>query len=203
MGSQSFELAGGYRATEQTSQVSHRRVVTGHDPDGRAVFVSDEIIEPVTPSLTPGSEFVKVWGGDEAPSFPAETVPPGALQFFPPVGGFRFYIITSPPGGAAALPRIVDREQALAEIEQDLPGMVGHMEADNPGMHTTATADFEIMLSGEIVLELDDGAEKVLRPGDTIIQNGTRHRWHNRTDQPATFAVFIVGAHHAGPIVGR
>ena len=46
------------------------------------------------------------------------------------------------------------------------------MEPDNPGMHTTDTIDFEVVLSGEVVLELDDGAETVLRPGDTVVQNG-------------------------------
>ena len=70
--------------------------------------------------------------------------------------------------------------------------------ADDPGMHTTDTVDFEVVISGEIVLELDDGAEKVLRAGDTNIQNGTRHRWHNRGSEPAVIATFIVGAHRAG-----
>jgi quercetin dioxygenase-like cupin family protein len=61
-------------------------------------------------------------------------------------------------------------------------------------MHTTDTIDFEVILAGELVLELDDGAEKVLRPGDTVVQNGTRHRWHNRGSEPATMAVFMTGA---------
>ena len=50
-------------------------------------------------------------------------------------------------------------------------------------MHTTDTIDFEYVLSGEIALELDDGAEVVLHPGDTVVQNGTRHRWHNRSSE--------------------
>ena len=66
----------------------------------------------------------------------------------------------------------------------------------DPGMHTTATIDFEVVLAGNPVLELDDGAEVTLAPGDTVVQNGTRHRWHNRGTEPATMAVFIVGAHH-------
>jgi quercetin dioxygenase-like cupin family protein len=44
-------------------------------------------------------------------------------------------------------------------------------------MHTTDTIDFEVVLSGEVTLELDDGVKKVLRSGDTMVQNGTRHRW--------------------------
>jgi quercetin dioxygenase-like cupin family protein len=68
------------------------------------------------------------------------------------------------------------------------------MEMDHPGMHTTNTIDFEVVLSGRIVLELDDGAETELHPGDTVVQNGTRHRWTNPGDEPAVIAVFMVGA---------
>jgi hypothetical protein len=39
------------------------------------------------------------------------------------------------------------------------------------------------------VLELDDGAEVVLKAGDCVIQNGTRHAWHNRsTDMSDCFS---------------
>ena len=68
----------------------------------------------------------------------------------------------------------------------------------DPGMHTTDTIDFEVVLEGTITLELDDGAEVALRPGDTVVQNGTRHRWKNAGDSVARFAVFICGASHAG-----
>jgi len=50
------------------------------------------------------------------------------------------------------------------------------------------------MLSGEVVLELDNGVERTLHTGDVNIQNGTWHRWHNRGTEPATMAVFIIGA---------
>jgi quercetin dioxygenase-like cupin family protein len=71
------------------------------------------------------------------------------------------------------------------------------MEPESPGMHTTDTVDFEVVLSGEIVLELDDGAEVVLKPGDTVVQNGTRHAWRNRGDVPAVIAAGLIGAHRA------
>jgi quercetin dioxygenase-like cupin family protein len=70
------------------------------------------------------------------------------------------------------------------------------VEPDNPGMHTTATIDYGIVLSGQAILELDDGATVVLNPGDTYVQNGTRHRWSNRGDTPAVIAVTLLGAHH-------
>jgi len=55
-----------------------------------------------------------------------------------------------------------------------------------------------VVLSGELILELDDGVEKVLRPGDTVVQNGTRHRGGNRETEPVVMAVFTCGVHRAG-----
>jgi len=39
----------------------------------------------------------------------------------------------------------------------------------------------------EPILELDDGVKLTLRPGDTYVQNGTRHRWSNKGDMPASW----------------
>ncbi len=61
----------------------------------------------------------------------------------------------------------------------------------------TDIIDFEVVLEDTIVLELDDGAEVTLHPGDTVVQNGTRHHWKNPGDTPARLAVFICGASHA------
>ena len=47
-----------------------RRVVTGHDEEGKAVFASDEQIEALTMALMPGAEFHRLWGADQAPTFP-------------------------------------------------------------------------------------------------------------------------------------
>jgi quercetin dioxygenase-like cupin family protein len=64
----------------------------------------------------------------------------------------------------------------------------------NDGFHRTDTTDFGVLLSGNMALELDDGAGVVLSPGDVLIENGTRHRWRVVGDVPATLASFIVGA---------
>ena len=77
-----------------------------------------------------------------------------------------------------------------------MPGLAAYLEPDAPGMHTTDTIDFEVVLEGEVWLELDDGVEVHLRPGDTVVQNGTRHAWRNHGDTTARLAVFLIGAHH-------
>lgn len=173
-----------------------RRVVTGHDAGGKAVFVSDEPVASIVPTLLPGNEFHRLWGGDEAPHFPDEGSRPNDVTYFPGVGGYRFGFFTIPPDGGAGAPPGLDLGEALAELEDKLPGLAGHMEIDNPGMHTTATIDFEVVLSGTVTLELDDGAKVTVGPGDTVVQNGTRHRWSNAGTEPAVLAVFICGAHH-------
>jgi quercetin dioxygenase-like cupin family protein len=62
-------------------------------------------------------------------------------------------------------------------------------------MHTSDTIDVGVILDGDIFLELDDGAETHLHAGDVVVQNGTRHAWHNRTGQPCRMLFAIVGAH--------
>lgn len=174
-----------------------RRVVTGHDASGKSVFVSDDAVSPALPALMPAAEFHLLWGGDKTAEFPDDGSMPQWHTYFPPVGGFRFGMFTVPPGVADAEQAFLTAEEALADLEAKLPGLAGHMDPSDPGMHTTATIDFEVVLEGTIVLELDDGAEVTLNVGDTVVQNGTRHRWKNPGDKPSRLALFICGAAHA------
>jgi hypothetical protein len=65
-----------------------------------------------------------------------------------------------------------------------------------PGLEfdTNVTIDFEYVVSGRVVLELDDGASVELGPGDTVVQNGTRHAWRDPFDETATLVVVPIGA---------
>jgi hypothetical protein len=94
-----------------------------------------------------------------------------------PVGGFRFGFFSLEPGGGPS-----HDDDVAVDIGAD-------------GMHETDTVDMGLVVSGEIVLCLPDGSETVLRQGDTLVQNGTRHRWENRTTVPAVLAFFNVGSH--------
>ena len=67
-----------------------------------------------------------------------------------------------------------------------------------PDFHRTDTTDFGVVLSGNLALQLDDGAEVSLSPGDVLIENGTRHRWRVVGNVPATLASFIIGAQGGG-----
>ncbi|MEY2424751.1 MAG: hypothetical protein QOI61_323 [Actinomycetota bacterium] len=173
-----------------------RRVVTGHDASGKSIFVSDEAVAPIQPMLMPSAEFHRLWGGDTTSTFPGDGSVPDHHTYFPPIGGFRFGLFSIPPEGSEA-PADLDIPAALADMEQGMPGMMRYMDRSDPGMHTTDTIDFEVVLEGTVVLELDDGAMVTLQPGDTVVQNGTRHRWHNPGTTLARLAVFMCGANHS------
>ena len=170
-----------------------RRIVTGHDREGRSVFVSDDTVQPVTLALLPGAEFHQLWARDTTASIPGDVATAEQFGYFPPTDGFRFGFFTLGPDSVTT-PADLDIGAALTELNERLPGMADVMELEHPGMHTTDTVDFDVVISGEVWLELDDGAEVKLGPGDSVVQNGTRHAWHNRTSAPCTLAVALIGA---------
>ena len=169
-----------------------RRVTTGHSADGKAVFASDSEVDGVPITLLPGAEFHRLWGADVPPHFPDSGGQPDGPGYFPPLGGFRFMMFTVAPHSAARR-GAVDRNALRDEMDAKLPGLASHMEPNNPGMHTTDTIDFEYIISGEVWLDLDDGATVHLLAGDTVVQNGTRHRWRNDGAEPCRIVVFMVG----------
>ena len=171
-----------------------RCVVTGVNADGKAVFVRDAPVEPYVSQLG-GAAFHQFWGSDDVVPLPSDGAEPAWSGYFPPSNGVRFNFFTMMPE-SRAIPADLDVGAAYEELQQRLPGLSDVMEPDGPpGMHTTDTIDFEVVLSGQVICELDDGAEVTLNPGDTFVQNGTRHRWRNPGAEPAVLAVFIAGAH--------
>ena len=169
-----------------------RCVITGQGNDGKSVFVRDSAVEPITLALLPGYEFFRLWGRDGVPALPEDGRSPVPRPYFPTQGGFRFGLFCVPP--LTRPPEPGEVLSALGELQQKLPGMAEVLELANPGMHTTDTVDFDVVLSGEVFLELDDGAEVHLGPGDCVVQNGTRHRWVNRSPHPCLLAVCLIGA---------
>jgi mannose-6-phosphate isomerase-like protein (cupin superfamily) len=175
-----------------------RRVVTGHDSDGKARVVDDGAVDPITSALMPGYAAYRLWGRDEPPTFPDDGTPRPAEAYFPPRTGSRFMVNLLPPGEPVPSPDL-DPAAELAELERRMPGAMAHMEPDTPGMHTTDTIDYVVVVSGEVTLDLDDGERTVLRAGDVVVQNGTRHAWRNHGTEPCVIVGVAVGADRAAP----
>ena len=113
-----------------------RRVVTGHNADGKAVFVSDSEVEPITVALLPGTEFYRLWGADEPRRFPDDGSVPASHDYFPPIGGFRFGLFTVAPDSVSNVEDI-EVAAAIRELDEKLPGLGADLEPDHPGMHTS------------------------------------------------------------------
>jgi len=170
-----------------------RRLVTGQSAAGVSAVVSDEHVQPITVGLIPGAEFHALWGADTQPQLPANGCCAKAQTWFPTAGGFRFGFVTLPPDvEASKIEMPVDA--AFAEFRQKLPGMLETMDPENPGMHTSDTIDFVYIVSGEIWLDLGDGAPTRVSAGECVIQNGARHAWRNTSSEPCVMAVALIGA---------
>jgi quercetin dioxygenase-like cupin family protein len=167
-----------------------RRVVTGERADGKSVIVSDEVVEPL--SHRKGGQLHRLWGSDDAPTLPEDGSVKPAELLFPPPGGFRFTMLTMAPRDKADVARELDDPEVAANTEK--LGITDLYEKDRPGMHATETIDLLYVLSGEVYLELDDGAEVHLKAGDSVVQNGTKHAWWNRSDEPCVMLAACIGA---------
>ena len=174
-----------------------RCVLTGQSESGASVFVRDTAVEPITLSLLPDFEFHRLWGSDATPKLPSDGADTLPVRYFPPAQGFRFGFFTIPPHADKVATQI-DIFAALMELQQKLPGMAEVLEPLNPGMHTTDTVDFDVVVSGECYLEVDGGAEVLLKAGDCVVQNGTRHAWRNRSAENCVIAVALIGAERTG-----
>jgi hypothetical protein len=60
----------------RSGRMKVRRVVTGHTPDGKATVASEYRVVAITLGLLPGTEFYRLWGADEAPTFPDDGCAP-------------------------------------------------------------------------------------------------------------------------------
>lgn len=171
-----------------------RRVVTGHDAEGRSIIVRDDTVRAQPVPGMPAVELATLWGADAPPRYPDDGSLPAFSSWFAPVGGFRLIEFVIHPDETAPPATDTDPAATRAAVDARFPGLMDTMDPARPGMHRSATCDLLYVTSGRIVLELDDGSRTELRAGDVAVQSGTMHAWHNPFDQPACVLGVIVGA---------
>ena len=156
-----------------------RRIVTAHDPERRAIVVDDGLLHGM--EVARGTTVHSIWGSDRPPCFPddAREETDGA---FPPPGGTRVGMLT------------IDAGENTSYHDFIAANLGPFADDDEAGFHRTPTQDFIYIVRGSVGLELDDGAEVQLHPGDVVVQNGTRHRWHNRGSDAAVLLSVVLGA---------
>ncbi len=148
-------------------------VITGISPEGRSVFIHSGAANQVPDAGLTGVAYWPMWSTPDGPALVGATAGgeiPDAI-WFPEPGGTRFFVVAVPPGKGC------DRAESA--------------------YHTTETVDYGVVLSGEIVLELD-ADERRLPAGSCVVQRGTRHRWRNEQPEPAVLLFLILGAERLG-----
>ena len=168
-----------------------RRVLTGHDAQGRSTIIADGIAQNVKeiPGI-PGLALTDLWETTAAPASNEGDADAAArpVRLEPPANGTLFRVVEFPPDAAW-------RKRGNSQEAFDSIG-AGHTKDRNSGdamMHKTSTVDYAIVLKGEIHAVLEKG-ETLLRAGDVLVQRGTNHSWSVRGSEPALVAFILVSA---------
>ena len=168
-----------------------RRVVTGFDENGESMVAIDG--PPGAIIGANGAGLGEVWVTDGI----ADNSIKGDLAKRP-------VILEPPAGGSVCRFFAVDPEDtslSAKELEEraaaGFKAMGGeHCRPDTsrgPGMHTTRTIDYVVLLEGEVTLILEKG-EVALKPFDVVVQRGTNHAWTNRGSKRALLLAVLVDA---------
>lgn len=170
-----------------------RRIVTALDKDGKSFFLHDG----PTPGILDLGRAVdeEIWIDDPGRPDLDNRFDPAAAEKFdlePPLGGSRIRVFTFMPDKfMSEKGQLYDPEQLAATAQRFNTGKA--MDPNNPGMHTTATIDYGIVLSGKISLELDSGTV-ALESGDIVVQRATPHAWRNVSDEPCSMLFVLIAS---------
>jgi hypothetical protein len=172
-----------------------RRVVTGHNAQGKSCILMDSPA-PQTYQRSPGSSFVtELWetSGTPADNLGSDDPTLHPFRLPPPANGSILRIISYPPDKErlAALQR---EHEAGGDDGSGRASALDRSNARHPGFHKTHSIDYAIVLAGEIWALMEEG-EALLKTGDVLVQRGTNHAWSNRTDSPAVLAFVLIDAH--------
>ena len=172
---------------------SVRRVVTGHDEQGRSIVVADGPapfvhVNPADPEWCSTDVFRSAGAPAAIAAHPVETTEGPRRQLPTPhgtvirVNNFRPNLIREPDEL-----RTMHSERLLRWVT---PRRRPSAKVGGSAHASTETIDFAIVVSGEITMLLDVG-EVVLKAGDILIQCGTNHAWVNRSNAPAV-VIFVL-----------
>ena len=173
----------------------YRRIVTGHNAEGKSVVLSDG---------APGSQrgrLFEMWSTATMPADNAGAADAAALRdviLEPDPNGtvFRFFEVVP----ESEQPSVEERQKAfedrLASASEDERAEAHRLRPDtsrHPSMHRTKTVDYMILLNGEVSMLLDEG-EVEMKPLDVLIQRGTNHGWVNHGTETALLMAVLIDA---------
>lgn len=171
-----------------------RRIVTGHDAQGRSNITFEGVASNVMDlEGWPGLRITELWATEEMPIDNDGQVDRGArpIRHDPTPNGTIFRVVEIPPEPASG----VDTSAAFAQMGSHNVPDAGD-RARHAMMHVTDSVDYLVVMSGEMHMLMEDG-EVLLKTGDCIVQRGTKHAWVNRSGKPCIIAAVLVDAKRA------
>ncbi len=177
----------------QTPLPPIRRIVTGHNAQGRSCFVSDAPMStPHHPGGNAAHAIHDVWKSTQSPASNTDAAMQaaltGAFRLAPPDRGTVVRVIDLPPDSErdfstlAQVFNVYGAEDALARNQPR-----------HPAFHCTRSLDYAVVLEGEVWALMDEG-ETLMRCGDMLVQRGTNHAWSNRSDRPCRLLFVLIDA---------
>ena len=173
-----------------------RRLISGHDLQGRSIIISDGLSPHVMPIMDqPNFAVTDFW---KAFSSPADNSPATAkdpcsvpIQVAPPTGGHVFRVVQFPPDKDWA--EKAEAAGGSMPIDETAKAASKGGEARHAHMHRTRSIDYAIVLQGEIWAVMDVGESK-MTAGDVLVQRGTNHAWANRSNEVCIMAFILIDA---------
>ena len=167
-----------------------RRVITGHDNDGKSIVVLDG-----PPACSIGEDvggLFELWNTDGNPINTKDRIDRADSEIIlsPPRNGskFRYFQINPTPEG---VPMDVMQDMA-AEAFKKIGASHHRVDtAKHPAMHKTNTIDYIILLKGDVTL-IRDQEEVDIKPHDVVVQRGTNHAWVNNGNEPALLIAILI-----------
>ncbi len=172
-----------------------RRVLTGHDTDGKSTIIADGQAPNVKEmGASSGLAITELWETNGTPASNEGQKDAGnrAVRLEPARNGTVFRIVEFPPDS-----QWQSRADARKWAEAIDAGHVPDRSSSDPMMHKTNTVDYIIVLKGEIYAIVDKG-ETLLHAGDVFVQRGTNHSWSVRGSEPCVIGVVLVDAKPVG-----
>jgi mannose-6-phosphate isomerase-like protein (cupin superfamily) len=165
-----------------------RRVVTGHDANGKAIVLIDGAARNAKLRKATGLTSTLLWVTDRAPADNSGSTDAAAREIgvAPPPRGSIFRVVDFPPAAAFGA---VDNAAMLREMGIGS----GPSDARHAAMHRTKSIDYAVVISGEIDMLLDD-SEVHLKAGDVLVQQGTNHAWVTRGGENCRIAFVLIDA---------
>jgi mannose-6-phosphate isomerase-like protein (cupin superfamily) len=167
-----------------------RRIITGHNEEGKSVISIDG-----PPARSIGEEaggLFEIWNTDGS-GFDTQSKTDRAdidILLSPVTGGtkFRYFQINPIPDGVSQ----EAIEAATAEAFEKIGAAHHRVDTSrNAAMHETDTIDYIILLKGDVSLILDDEEVK-LQPHDVVVQRRTNHAWVNHGTEPALLIAVLI-----------